>query len=286
VHALPLDRLCFKYQVLKGPYQPILDIYPSTIQGNKLRSFQKNWYTLYNWIEYSTKLDAVFCFPCRCFRGNESNNSQTTITFSKVGFKGSNKANETFKKHQLSKCHVNSSTSLHNFLNGKSMDCVLDNAKKTEERIKNKQIMNRLIDIVICLCKGGRSFRGHNESSTCNNQGLFKEILNLLSKYNDLLKIHFQEGPKNALYRSNRIQNDIITSIHKVVLQTIISNINSSFISIMADETSDVGHHEQMSIVVRYFDDNVNRPIETFVSLKRITSVPAVSIFNTLCNFN
>lgn len=236
VHALPIDRFCFIDQVLKGPYQPILDIYPSTIQGNKRRSFQKNWYTLYNWIEYSTKLDAVFCFPCRCFRGNESNNSQTTITFSKVGFKGWNKANEAFKKHQLSKCHVNSSTSLHNFLNEKSIDCVLDNAKevslskKTEERIKNRQIMNRLIDIVICLCKGGRPFRGHNESSTSNNQGLFKEILNLLSKYDDLLKIHFQEGPKNALYRSNRIQNDIITSIHTVVLQKIISNINSSFI--------------------------------------------------------
>ncbi|XP_060868019.1 zinc finger MYM-type protein 1-like [Metopolophium dirhodum] len=291
VHTLPIDRFCFKDQVLKGPYQPILDIYPSTIQGNKRRSFQKNWYTLYNWIEYSTKLDAVFCFPCRCFRGNESNNSQTTITFSKVGFKGWNKANEAFKKHKLSKCHVNSSTSLHNFLNEKSIDCVLDNAKevslskKAEERIKNRQIMNRLIDIVICLCKGGRPFRGHNESSTSNNQGLFKEILNLLSKYDDLLKIHFQEGPKNALYRSNRIQNDIIISIHTVVLQKIISNINSSFISIMADETSDVGHHEQMSIVVRYFDDNVNRPIETFVSLKRMTSVTAESIFNTLCEF-
>ncbi|KAL4104331.1 hypothetical protein QTP88_019632 [Uroleucon formosanum] len=176
----------------------------------------------------------------------QGKNSQTTITFSKVGFKGWNKANEAFKKHQLSKCHVNSSTFLLNFLNGKSIDCVLDTAKevslskKAEECIKNRQIMNRLIDIVICLCKEGRPFRGHNESSTSNNQGLFKEILNLLS---------------------------------------------NSFISIMADETSDVGHHEQMSIVVRYFDDNVNRPIETFVSLKRMTSVTAESIFNTLCDF-
>lgn len=46
VHSLPVDRFCFKAQVLKGPYQPILDIYPSTIQGHKQRSFQKNWYTL------------------------------------------------------------------------------------------------------------------------------------------------------------------------------------------------------------------------------------------------
>jgi len=53
----------------------------------------------------------------------------------------------------------------------------------------------------------------------------------------------------------------------------------------MADEKSDVGHHEQMSIVVRYFDDNVNRPIETFVLLKRMISVTAESIFYALCDF-
>jgi len=66
----------------------------------------------------------------------------------------------------------------------------------------------------------------------------------LLSKFDDLIKINFQEAPKNALYRSNRIQNDIITSIHAVVLQKIIYDINSLLIPIMADETSDVGHHE------------------------------------------
>lgn len=32
-------------------------------------------------------------------------------------------------------------------------------------------------------------------------------------------------------------------------------------------------------------NDNVNRPIETFVSLKRMTSVTDESIFNTLCDF-
>ena len=36
----------------------------------------------------------------------------------------------------------------------------------------------------------------------------------MLWKYDDLLKINFQEAPKNALYRSNRIQNNTITLIH------------------------------------------------------------------------
>ncbi|VVC25621.1 Hypothetical protein CINCED_3A009232 [Cinara cedri] len=50
----------------------------------------------------------------------------------------------------------------------------------------------------------------------------------------------------------------------------------------MADKTSDVGHHKQLPIIVRYFDANINRSQETFVSLKRMTSVTAEFIFKTL----
>jgi len=53
-------------------------------------------------------------------------------------------------------------------------------------------------------------------------------------------------------------------------------------VSIMADKTSDVGHHEQLSIVFRYFDKFKNRPMEQFVCMKRMMSVDAQSIFNAL----
>jgi len=53
-------------------------------------------------------------------------------------------------------------------------------------------------------------------------------------------------------------------------------------ISVIADETSDIGHHEQMSIVIRYFDSNLNQPVEHFVCLQRLTSVNAQSIFDSL----
>ena len=55
---------------------------------------------------------------------------------------------------------------------------------------------------------------------------------------------------------SNRIQNDILNSIEKTMLLLIISNIQSKPVSITSDDTTDMGHHEQMSIVVRYFDDD------------------------------
>lgn len=140
---------------------------------------------------------------------------------------------DAFKKHQYSQNHTNSSTALSNYLKLKSIDCQLDMARqaaisKKEERLENRKVMYRLIDVVICLVKSGRPLREHDESKKSNNQGLFKELLNLLSKYDNLLRSHFEHGARNALYRSNQIQNDIIRSTHYVVTKKIKSNMENS----------------------------------------------------------
>lgn len=89
---------------------------------------------------------------------------------------------------------LNSSTSLHNYLHNTSISCKIDElykhttSQKEIECQNNRLIMSRLIDIVICLVKGGRPFRGHDEKSQRVNQGLFKKLVNLLSKYDTVLK--------------------------------------------------------------------------------------------------
>lgn len=69
-----------------------------------------------------------------------------------------------------------------------------------------------------------------------------------------------------------------VKSTHNVVLKKIKSNMENSYISILADETSDVGHSEQLSVVIRYFDNEQNRPIEILVALKCMTSVTAIQL--------
>lgn len=288
VNPFSKDRLEFQNRILKGRYNPILGLYPRSLQNSKKRSFQKNWYDIFNWLEYSDASDTAFCFPCRCFKGNGINNSYSEPAFSSNGFKAWYRAIDAFKKHQSSKCHLNSAKALTDFINLKSIDCVLDKnrleeiSRKEKDRLKNREFMNRIIDIIICLGKSGRPFRGHDEKSDSCNQGLFKELVILLTKYDVVLQDHLQEAPKNALYTSNRIQNDLITSIKNVILQNIKNSIQNSFISIMADETTDVGHFEQLSIVFRYFDEKKNRPVETYVTLKRMQSVTAQAIFDCL----
>ena len=51
--------------VENGPYQPRDIDFPGRKCGLMSRSFRAGWYDLFPWLEYSPKLDAGFCFPCR-----------------------------------------------------------------------------------------------------------------------------------------------------------------------------------------------------------------------------
>lgn len=99
IKPLPLNQLEFRQIILKGRHTKILNTYPRTLQGHKLRSFQKEWFNKFEWLEYSSAIDAAFCFPCRCFRGNEKNSTHYDAAFSKVGFRAWYRANDAFKKH-------------------------------------------------------------------------------------------------------------------------------------------------------------------------------------------
>lgn len=114
-------------------------------------------------------------------------------------------------------------------------------------------------------------------------EGFFLDLVRLLTKYDPILKKHFNSRHRNTLYHSNRIQNNIIESINTVLKNKLKSVIKNPQISIIADETSDIGQHKQLSIVVRYYDSIKNCPVEQFVCMKRLLSTDAQSIFNTLC---
>jgi len=264
-------------------------MYPRTKFGEKQRSFNSSWYEQFKWLEYSLTADRAFCFPCRLFNNSSGINvGHAEVNYSKVGFNNWKNATSKFREHQLTKTHLNSTNSLTEFLHSKPIDIILDEnneqirSQKEIQRLKNRQIMNRLIDITLCLGIGGRSFRGKNEKDSSFNKGLFKDIVTLLSKYDPLLKSHLDSGPKNSSYCSNLIQNDLILSVSNVIKNQFREKIRNQNVSIIADETSDIGHHEQLSVVIRYFDNFKKCPVEQFICMKRIMSIDSETIFNTL----
>jgi len=67
-------------------------------------------------------------------------------------------------------------------------------SKQNQVEIKKCQIIERLIDIVICLAKGGRPLRGHGESKISIARELFLDLVDLVSKYDPTLKDHLKNG--------------------------------------------------------------------------------------------
>lgn len=215
-NPLPISRLEMKQRVLQGPFQPCLKMYPRTKIGNYNRSFHEKWYYSFKWLEYSIEQDKGFCFPCQIFMHTDLNYGHKDSAFTITEFNNWHIAIARFNNHQTSKSHTISETSMAHYLNSDSVDVILRKSKEEElpkreqQRMVNRRIMLRLINITLCLLKNGKPFRGHNEQSDSVSRRFFLDMVDLLKKYDKLLSDYLQYGPKNASNISNRIQNVIL----------------------------------------------------------------------------
>jgi len=90
-------------------------------------------------------------------------------------------------------------------------------SQREKHRLINRQVIQHLIDVTFFLSIGYKPFRRHSEKKNNIYKGLFLGIVGLLKKYNPILKKHFETEPKNSIYCSNYIQNDLIASISIVI---------------------------------------------------------------------
>lgn len=188
-----------------GPKHHKLSIYPKTQFGQQKRSFGSEYFKEYQWLEYSIKKDAAFCFSCRIFGGASVNED----TWTKNGFNNWQKLCERLKKHNIALSHITCVTKLSSFYSSKSKGSVvaqLSSVHKEQIR-KNRLYISHLIDIVLFLGKQGVAFRGHYENDESINQGNFKELCKLYAKSVPDFENMYS---KDTNYSSWRIQNDLL----------------------------------------------------------------------------
>ncbi|XP_040988959.1 uncharacterized protein LOC121236577 [Juglans microcarpa x Juglans regia] len=89
---------------------------------------------------------------------------------------------------------------------------------------------SKSIDVVRWLAFQGCAFRGHDETPDSKNRGNFLEMLKLLASYNDKVKVR------------NKIRED---------------DGNTKF-CIIVDEARDESQREQMTIILRFVDDDAS----------------------------
>ena len=91
-------------------------------------------------------------------------------------------------------------------------------ADKTSEQYyqRNKHILEAIVDAVLLCAKEGLTLRGHRDTKvndmdeSTENRGNFLEILELIAKYDPIVKEHLKNGQQNAKMLSWKTQNDII----------------------------------------------------------------------------
>jgi len=143
--------------------------------------------------------------------------------WNKNGFSDLNNLHKLIKRHGSSKSHIQAIIKEKTF--GKTrIEHALDEQlristeKHNEEVRKNREILKRFIDVVCFLAEHELTFRGHIENEQSSNKGNYVDLVNLLAKYDEILKIHLDHSTRFK-GTSNVIQNDLILCIEEVILK-------------------------------------------------------------------
>ncbi|KAI5637529.1 zinc finger MYM-type protein 1-like [Phthorimaea operculella] len=236
--------------VSKGRCLPDLEL--TQKKGNTTRKFHTSYYEKYDWLTGCVHANSLFCFPCLLF-------STSSSVWNDTGYVDLNNFPNAAKKHEQTEKHLESCIKFYTF--GKNRietslnhQLKLDIEKHNGKVDRNRNIFQRLVDIVCFLGKQELAFRGHDESSTSLNRGNYLELVNLLAKYDGVLETHLENATSSFTGLSNRTQNDLISSVASVMNDTIKREIKATdFVAVMVDETPDVSGREQLVFILRYF---------------------------------
>ena len=62
-----------------GLYQPKLEEFPPSFDGQQFRQFQYTWYAQFPWLEYFKEIDVAYCFVCFLFYEKKAKYPKFTI---------------------------------------------------------------------------------------------------------------------------------------------------------------------------------------------------------------
>ena len=112
------------------------------------------------------------------------------------------------------------------------------------------------------------------------NEGNFKALLQFrIDGADSVLQNHLTNTGKNATYKSNTTQNDLIKSAGTVIRNKILDKVSEAkFFSLLVDETTDLSKQEQMTICLRYISDNKqSEDFVDYVSVHDMTGIEGLA---------
>lgn len=225
------------------------------------RIFRKEIYNSHDWLCGCEIKNALFCFPCLLFGGEHS--------WTKTGVTDINHLSTSIKKHESSSVHLKNvlKLTLYGKLNVASQLNSAYRRKIAEENEKVKQnryILNILINCIRFCGVFELALRGHDETESSSNPGIYRGLINFSAALDCALKGHLE---KATVFKgtSKTIQNNLLQAMLEVCQEEISKQIKEAdFLAVIADETTDISNIFQMVIVYRYVVKG--KPVERFWS--------------------
>ena len=124
----------------------------------------------------------------------------------------------------------------------------------------NQYIIKLILDLCRTMAKLGIAFRGTYRGSNSEENGNFTQLLALISRYCPRLQHWLEDKDKRAYkvtYTSPHSQKKFLGLLGDEIRNKITEEINSAdAFTIMADTTPETSHKDQMSVIMRYVNDN------------------------------
>ena len=214
-----------------------------------------------DWVVWSPAKKAIFCFPCRLFKPglNYFGRPQGWS-----GAQGWRKLYRRVPEHERSITHRKA------YLEWRALEARIKNDSGIDCQVRQeiaseittwREILRRVIDVVLFLGERGLAFRGSSQRIGCPHNGNFLGFLEVLGKYDPLLQVHLnkvceaqKQGNRLAVhYLSSDSQNDFISACASQVRAIILEQQKKAkYFSIIVDATPDSSHIEQTTFILRY----------------------------------
>ncbi|KAL4127162.1 hypothetical protein QTP88_011360 [Uroleucon formosanum] len=284
--------------LLFGPCKPDIN-FPINSDGKR---FSTSYYYLTTksgtkiprlWLCYSVRLDKSYCETCWLFadRGYSKFKSDWID-----GINDWNHLSQCIQRHECSIQHLDATKLRSICAKTHTIDAELEK-QYSDEAMKWRNILKRLIKIILYLTAGNSALRGNEGSKQLNNptEGNFLRTVYLLAEFDPFLKSVLEDKNQKIKYLSASIQNELIDILSTDLRRTICNEIrNSIFFSVILDSTQDITKEDQVSLVIRYTKVNheqkqivIKESFLGFFLLKHHNSISYADLLkNTLLKFD
>lgn len=211
------------------------------------------------YLSYSVTTGSVYCVPCRLF-GNQ-------VPIAQEGWSDW-KHPERVTDHENTNDHKNCVLTMieRNRKKGK-IDSELIASLEFEKKYW-RNVLTRVVAIVVSLTSRGLPMRGHNECFGSLHNGNFMRELELIAQFDPFLSKHIAQyrnsGRGKVSYLSSTTYYEVIHIMKNKIMKTIINEVkNAKYFSIVVDSTPDISHTDQLSLIYRYVLNGI--PVERFI---------------------